>query len=597
MSKYDVNNNSVESLLSWIKTGEIAIPEIQRPFVWDATKVRDLIDSLYKGYPVGYIILWRSSNTKLKDGSKSYGKKILIDGQQRITALTAALLAQEVVDTDYRKKRIKISFNPKEEKFEVNNPAISKNKEWIADISEVNKCENMWEFQNNYITENNISPEYASQITNNISNLVSVKNRLIGVIELHHNLDIETVTEIFIRINSKGVVLSNADFAMSKIAVDEKHGGNFLRKAIDYFCHFIKSPADFENIKNNDKIFSDSSYFDVIKWSVNENLEIYQPEYKDLIRVAFTYKFNRGKISDLVSLLSGRNFETKEYTEDVVEDSFKKFTEGVLDCVNKTNFQRFMMIIKSIGIIDSSLIRSQNVLNFGYILYLKLRDMKVEPATIEKYVKKWTLYTILTSRYSSSPESMFDYDIKRIDENFQGYIENEMNNNLTDTFWEKVLVDKLETSVTSSPFFNLMVMSQIYFDHRGLFSKDIKIRQLIEHRGDIHHIFPKNYLKKNGINNRNKYNQIANYVYTQSEINIKIKDSAPNFYFSKAKDQCENGDLVFGGIVDKDDFLNNLEENSIPEGICDMTHEHYEEFLHERRKLLADQIKTMFYKV
>ena len=162
MSKYDVNNNSVESLLSWIKTGEIAIPEIQRPFVWDATKVRDLIDSLDKGYPVGYIILWRSSNTKLKDGSKSYGKKILIDGQQRITALTAALLAQEVVDTDYRKKRIKISFNPKEERFEVNNPAISKDKEWIADISEVNKCENMWEFQNNYITENNIGPEYAS---------------------------------------------------------------------------------------------------------------------------------------------------------------------------------------------------------------------------------------------------------------------------------------------------------------------------------------------------------------------------------------------------------------------------------------------------
>jgi uncharacterized protein with ParB-like and HNH nuclease domain len=108
MSKYTVNNSSIETILGWINGGEIAIPEIQRPFVWDSSKVRDLMDSLYQGYPVGYIITWRNPDTNLKDGTKSLGKKILIDGQQRVTALTAALLGQEVVGADYKKKRIRI---------------------------------------------------------------------------------------------------------------------------------------------------------------------------------------------------------------------------------------------------------------------------------------------------------------------------------------------------------------------------------------------------------------------------------------------------------------------------------------------------------
>src|SRR5690606_36546289 len=96
--KYSVNQHLIESLLNWVKSGEIAIPEIQRPFVWEAAQVRDLLDSLYKGYPVGYIIVWKNPNVKLKDGSFSQGKKVLIDGQQRVTALSAALIGQTVVN-------------------------------------------------------------------------------------------------------------------------------------------------------------------------------------------------------------------------------------------------------------------------------------------------------------------------------------------------------------------------------------------------------------------------------------------------------------------------------------------------------------------
>ena len=137
MQKYSVNQYEIASLLAFVKTGEIAIPEIQRPFVWDSSKVRNLMDSLYQGYPIGYIIAWKNPNVRLKDGSFSEGKKVLIDGQQRITALSAAILGNYVIDKNYSRIRIKIAFNPVEERFEVQNPAILKDKLWVRDIAEV----------------------------------------------------------------------------------------------------------------------------------------------------------------------------------------------------------------------------------------------------------------------------------------------------------------------------------------------------------------------------------------------------------------------------------------------------------------------------
>lgn len=123
---YSVSQLPIDNLFTWIKSGEIAIPEIQRPFVWDATKVRNLLDSLFQGYPVGYLIAWRNPDVKLKDGTTSSGKRILIDGQQRVTALMASLLGREVVDKDYQRIRIHIAFHPGKKQFEVSNPAIER---------------------------------------------------------------------------------------------------------------------------------------------------------------------------------------------------------------------------------------------------------------------------------------------------------------------------------------------------------------------------------------------------------------------------------------------------------------------------------------
>lgn len=202
MSKYEVNNSSIESILSWIKNGEIAIPEIQRPFVWDGAKVRDLIDSLYNNYPVGYIITWKNPDVKLKDGTIASGKKVLIDGQQRITALTASIVGREVIGSNYKKKRIKIAFNPIDEKFEVSNPAIEKDLVWISDIAEIFKIEfSERKFLRNYFNKNNFDNEdLEDKIAENISKLRLIKNNNIGIIELSHKLDIETVQKYLLEL-------------------------------------------------------------------------------------------------------------------------------------------------------------------------------------------------------------------------------------------------------------------------------------------------------------------------------------------------------------------------------------------------------------
>ena len=594
-AKYEVKSSPVENVLGWVDAGEIAIPEIQRPFVWDASKVRDLMDSLYQGFPVGYIITWRNPDTNLKDGTKSIGKKILIDGQQRITALTAALLGEQVITSDYKKKRIQIAFNPIEERFEVSNPAIQKDSVWISDISLFfQKGFQYFSFIQEYNQKN---PDLdMNEIGSIFDRLIKMRYSSLGIIELSHELDIETVTEIFIRINSQGVVLSQADFAMSKIAVNEEYNGINIRKTIDYFCHLATSPADYQAIEQNDSDFSQTNYFQKIKWIKNHTEALYKPTYSDLLRVSFTFKFLRGKLSNLVSLLSGRDFETREYKEEIVQESFRKLEEGVLAFVNETNFKRYLMIVKSTGIVNKGLIRSQNVLNFGYILYLLLKEKGMEHAHIQKVVRKWLVLSVLTGRYSGSPESTFEFDVRRFNQaqDPYNYLQHTEEGELSEAYWKNILVTKLNTSVTSSPFFHVYLMAQIKNGDQAFLSKETEVKHLIEERGDIHHIFPKKYLQKNGFTNRSQYNQIANYVYTQQEINIAISAKAPDVYMQEMKQQCETKNLKYGEICDEAQLLDNLQMNSIPSSIFTMDYTHYEQFLEERRILMAEKIRAYY---
>jgi hypothetical protein len=591
--KYAVNQYLIETVLAKVKVGEIAIPEIQRPFVWDASQVRDLLDSLYQGYPVGYLIAWRNPDVKLKDGSTSSGKMILIDGQQRITALTAAVLGQPVVNKEYRKVRISIAFHPIEERFEVSNPAIVKDAAWIADISPlVSGQTDLFDAVEFYLAANQGADK--AKVKDNLRNLADIAKKQIGLIELSHDLGIETVSEIFIRINSKGTVLSQADFVMSKIAADTRYGGQELRKCIDYFCHLAVAPEFYGFIKDNDAEFAATPYLQKMAWLRNENDDLYDPSYNDLLRVAFTSEFGRGKLADLVSLLSGRNFETKAYEEAIAESSFSLLNEGVLDFINESHFKRFVMIIKSAGFITSEMIRTQGALNFAYIVYLRLRAQGIHDGQIESLVRRWFVMSVLTSRYSGAAETQFDQDIREIAAgDFPSILTKVEQAKLSPAFWEAGLVQQLETSGTSSPYFWVFVAAQVRANDKGLLSKDITVRELNSHLGDIHHIFPRDLLKKAGLT-RSQYNQIANYAYTQEEINIKIGNKPPCAYFADIKAQCSGGPLKYGAISDMSTLQANLAANCVPVEIMDMDVEQFDEFLKRRRELMAEKVRAYY---
>lgn len=593
IQKYSVNQHPIQAILTWIQLGEIAIPEIQRPFVWSPTKVRDFIDSLYQGYPVGYIIAWRNPSIRLKDGSTSQGKRILIDGQQRVTALMAALLGMQIIGSDYQKTKIIISFHPIDKRFEVANPAIQKDNSWIYDISKIISPEvKMLKLVQEYCQNNPDSDQDTAY--ESLELLKSIVNNSIGLIDLNSELDIETVTEIFIRINSQGVVLSQADFAMSKIAANETYGGNVLRKCIDYFCHLAVAPEFYDQIRELDQEFSSTEYFQKMSWLRNENDNLYDPSYTDMLRVSFTSGFKRGRLQDLVALLSGRNFETRSYEESIAEKSFALLKNGILKFMNETNFKRFIMIVRSAGFIDSSMIRSQNAINFAYIVYLASLSQNVNASKIESIVRRWLVLSILTGRYSGSPESQFDLDIRRIDSSgIEKYIEDIEKAELSDAFWTAGLPQQMDTSVASSPYFNVYLAAQVKTNDKGFLSRDITVADLITHRGDIHHLFPKHYLKKYGLS-RGKYNQIANYVIMQSEINIAIKDRAPAEYFTELISQCNAGNSIYGAINNIEELKKNMKMHCIPEGMENRIIDHYDEFLEKRRYLMALKIKDYY---
>lgn len=598
VDKYSVSQYSVKSLLGYIDAGDIAIPEIQRPFVWNATQVRDLIDSLYNGYPTGYLIIWQNPDVKLKNGESAVGKKILIDGQQRVTAIMTAIAGVKILTENYTEKCIRIAFNPLakagEERFAVTTPAHEKSSFWIPDISEVFKPGfQSWTFMPKYMVANpDADPNVVGEA---LQRLTSITACQIGTIVLDPSLDISEVTEIFVRINSQGKRLNESDFAMSKIAADEEHGGNTLRKAIDYFCHLAVDPAFYTKLSTTDKKFMQSAYAPKLAWLQNDYDDIYDPDYNDMLRVSFMHMFTRGRLGQLVSLLSGRDFETRTYTEEIEADSFDKLSAGVMNFMNEYNFKNFVLAIRSAGFISPKLLRSKMTLDFCYTLFLILQKTgEVAKTDIKHYVQKWFVLSTLTSRYVGSPETQMDHDLREIaSKGFVQFLKEAEGAYLSDAFWSVRLVQSLETSAISSPYYNTFVAAQNFLGDRSLLSNSSKVYDLVAVTGDVHHIFPKKYLQDNGYNDKNFYNQVANYAYLDTGVNISVGKKEPKEYFSEALAGC-NGTQTVGTITEEADFWANLDANCIPREVVNMTYADYTEFLKRRRVMMAQKIRKYY---
>lgn len=601
IEKYTPNSLSVSAILGLIASGDIAIPEIQRPFVWKKTQVRDLLDSLYKGYPTGYLIIWKNPDVRLKDGKMSAGKKILIDGQQRVTALMTAISGIPVTMSNYKKDRIKIAFDPFQafsddqdaEIFAVQDSSHLKSKRWIPDVAELFKPGfPIISFAIQYCQDNpDMDIDTMSKV---ITKLQGIGNRMVGVIDLSEKLNIDIVTDIFIRINSKGTALSQGDFVMSKIAADENYGGNNLRKAIDYYAHLSRVPSFYEHIVEDDSAFTKTEYFKKIEWLKDEIEDVYDPDYDDVIRVAFMHKYPRAKLSDLVSLLSGRDFETREYKEEIIADTYTRLKDGVMDVFSEYNFTQFMIAIRSAGFISKKLVNSQMALDFAFTLYLILTQSKeVSTGEVKRLVQKWYVLSVLTGRYSSSPESAFARDIRLINE--QGVVATLHDieaATLSETFWNIAVVQNLMVTSTNNPTYLIYLAAQVMMNDVSLLSNNVLVRELID-GGDVHHIFPKEYLKANGYE-KSMYNQEGNYAFLDTQVNKSIGKKAPSEYFPEARKQCETGEITIGSITEYDQLLANLKTNCVPADVFEMDHTRYAEFLEKRRVMMAKKIRKYY---
>lgn len=601
--KYSLVPIKVSSLLGDIAQHEIAVPEIQRPFVWKRSQVRDLMDSLYKGYPTGYLIIWHNPNVKLKDGSSSSGKKILIDGQQRVTALRAAIAGEPVVNADYKLERIKIAFDPfaairartenDVEVFKVQDQGILKSDRWIKDISEIFKDGfKTRKFEDEYCQRN---PEMdVDALDEVISDLKAIGNREFGVVQLDKDLDIDLVTDIFIRINSKGTVLSQGDFVMSKIAADEGHGGNLLRKLIDYFSHLSVVPAFYSTLASVDEEFAASEYMQKIAWLRGETEDVFDPTCDDVIRVAFMDQYPRAKLADLVSLLSGRNFDTRDFEAGIVEQTYNKLKEGVLDVVNENHFKGFMNIIRGAGFISPKLVNSRMAIDFAYVLYLRLRrDASVSTGALSGIVQRWYVLSVLTGRYSSSPETAFYRDLKLINENgVEKTLKAIEEATLSENFWAVAVPQELRQTSPINPTYQVYLAAQVVMKDVSLLSKNMFVGDILK-SADVHHIFPKAYLTANGFE-KSSYNQNANMAYLDDRVNKSVGKRAPKDYFAAAYAQCETGTADIGAITDLGQLRENLAMNCIPEEVRNWDFSNYEEFLDQRRSMMAAKIRRYY---
>jgi uncharacterized protein with ParB-like and HNH nuclease domain len=240
------------TLVKFIGLGEIGLPDIQRPFVWKNAKVRDLFDSMYKGYPVGYMLLWQNG---LADDSRTIGtdskqkppRLVIVDGQQRLTSLYAVLRGIPVVRNNYESEQIYIAFNPLEERFEVADAAIRRDSTFIPDISRLwSEDTDLFEVVASYLSALSATREVSDEETKKIRKAITKLQGLVSfpftALELAANISEEDVSDVFVRINSKGTPLNQADFILTLMSVFWDEG----RADLERFCRESRKPSKSE---------------------------------------------------------------------------------------------------------------------------------------------------------------------------------------------------------------------------------------------------------------------------------------------------------------------------------------------------------------
>ena len=589
---YKITQYSVSSILGYVENSQIAIPEIQRPFVWKGEEVRALIDSLYEGYPIGYLIVWQNSQVRVRNFGKGGTKKILIDGQQRVTALMAALLGKEVLDEQYQSHRIRIAFNPLagkgEERFAVCDTKHEEDSRWIPDISIFFRRDfSFRQFEKEYKEAN--PDEDFTPLEESVDTLKEIVKHQVGVIELSFLLDIDVVSEIFIRINLQGKPLNQEDFVMSKISVNEQYGGDYIRNCIDYFCHLLREPSFYQVLQQNETEFFNSEYGKALTWCQNEEQSLYIPSYADVLKVVLISYFGKTRIGDLVHLLSGRDgekkiFSKKEVSKKVSEEAFEKFGAGVKAFVCEENFQGFQKALKKAGYSCSRLLYSQSVLNYCYAMYLLMYRQGIGEKERESLLSKWITMAMITGHYQSGGESTVQKDYANAqEEGFASYLAQIEELKLADEFYNNVLPEKFTSTTARTAPFLAYVATQCARGVHSLYS-DVTIEELYKNKTESYQILPKAYLAKCGYKTREIYGQVANLTYVSKETKDIIRKKSPVDY----KESLEKA-------IGIEKIRTSLKENGLTEAIFTANETDVIQILADRRRQMASEIRE-FYK-
>ncbi len=577
---------TVNQLIEKIDTGELGLPELQRPFIWKDSKVRDLFDSLMRGYPIGYLMLWECPSLEKK---KSIGvdlhsydspKEVIIDGQQRLTSLYAVMKGKKVINSKFDEKSIIISYNPLQDKFEVGYQATKKDPEWIYNISDVYTTSSSFKFINSFIKRLSeyreckggvLTEAEQDMISENINAIVNLKNHTLPVFDIKANAEEEDVSEIFVRVNSGGVSLKQNDFILTLLSLYWDEG----RKEIEEFSKESTFPTKGKTTSYN---------------------QITTVAAQDLIRVVMAYAFDRARLKYGYKLLRGADFDKRGAVDGELRiQRFDTLKDKLPDVLDVHSWHEFLKAIMNAGYLSGDLILSGNAIFYSYAFYLIAKHRFHASYNENMHLTSlWFFYASLVSLYTGSFESTVESHLNSIKDlstlkEYKDFILSRVNERLTNDYFDITLVgsEGLAVSGKGNNAWNAYVAALNIMDAKILFSKsNLLVSKLFEPGTDgnrksleKHHLFPKAHMKAQGYTDA-KINQMANYAFIDWKDNMDILDDAPSVYYP----------IVCEGRSDEE-ILRMEEENALPHGWENMP---YEDFLVERRKLMAAKIKQAF---
>ena len=557
--------------------GEIGLPDIQRPFVWKNTKVRDLFDSMYRGYPVGYLLLWENGLADDKtigiDTKAKPPRLVIVDGQQRLTSLYAVIKGVPVVRNNYESEKIRIAFNPIEERFEVADAATRHDNAFIPDISRVWSSEtNLIAFTNQYIhdlqTSRALTDEETERIQNAIPKLQNLLTFPFTALELASDISEEDVSDVFVRINSQGTPLNQADFILTLMSVFWDEG----RTELEHFCRNARQPA---------------------KGTASSFNHFIEPAPAQLLRINVGVAFKRARLQYVYSILRGKDLETGRFSDERRVAQFDLLKKAQDRTLNLQHWHDFLGCIRAAGFRSGKMISSENNLLFSYVLYLIGRtEYRVEEFALRKAIAQWFFMSAVTGRFTGSPESKMEYDLAGFRnataaDQFVSRLQHVCDVTLTSDFWDVTLPNDLATSSPISPSRFAYDAALVLLDAPVLFS-NAKVAELLDpalqaNRSMVerHHLFPRAYLDKLNISNTRETNQIANYAYVEWADNMKISDQSPVEYLSQLRQRLSEAVLE-----------RMYEYHALPN---DWERMEYRAFLEIRREMMAQIVRKGYH--